>query len=845
LSATHRLLRFGMFELNLDTEELRKEGITLKLGPQPFKVLAMLAGRSGQIVTREEIRQAVWGEETYVDFEHGLNQCIKQIRTALNDNTSRPLYIETLPRKGYRFMAPVTSKTIAVTPKVTASTSGVQPRMTLPVARAADANPSAASAPGMTAQAVAPASQNRDFPGQAEITEEAASAEKAAPQPATRSRAGRLLRWLAVPVLAAIGIGFYWHSQKASALSDSDTIVLADFTNNTSDPVFDDTLKTALGVALHQSPFLFVLSDNQVTKTLKLMTRPPDAKLTPEVAREVCLRANSKAYVAGTIDKLGSQYVLELKAVNCQTGDPLAQEQVTADSKERVLNALGSGAAKLRGELGESLATVQKFDTPLEQATTSSLDALKAYTLGTEASRLKGFAAALPYTERAIQLDPNFATAYYQIASSYHNLGEDSRAAEYFIKAFELREHASERERLLISASYYHFTTGELEKAARIYQELIDDYPRHYHAYQGLSIVYGQLGQYDKATELARQAYLMPPERIGPDVNLINFLLASEQFGQAREIIQDQKRKLDIYFIHSALYGLSFLAGDSATMAQQVQWFASDPANANYGLSLESDTEAYAGHLAKARDLTRKAVEAAKASDSIEEGATWWENDALREAAFGNSGFAQETAAAGLKLKSNSRGVLVEAALAYAVSGNTAQAESIAQELDERYPLDTQMQSLLLPAIKAQVSLSRKNSAEAIDQLQRALPPIEYGTSPFSLQNTCLYLTYIRGQAYLQSGQGTQAAAEFQKILDHGGMVWNCWTGALAHLGVARANALEANTLQGSQANEAHTRALSAYKDFLTLWKDADPDIPIYKQAKAEYAKLAGTNTSN
>ncbi len=342
-----------------------------------------------------------------------------------------------------------------------------------------------------------------------------------------------------------------------------------------------------------------------------------------------------------------------------------------------------------------------------------------------------------------------------------------------------------------------------------------------------------------KAIELARQAGQLPPDRIGEEDNLINFLLASQQFEQARVVIQEaQKRNLDSYFTHSALYALGFLTSDRLIMAEQQHWFTANRVVENFGLSLASDTEAYAGHLGAARELTERAVDSAVRADNIEEGALWWENDALREAAFGNVRAAQEAAGAGLKLNPNSVMVQVEAGLALAMCGNAAQAESIVKDLNENYPLDTQVQSLWLPAIRAQLALSHEHAAEAANQLQSASPPIEYGASPSILQNTCLYPTYIRGQAYLQSGQGAAAAAEFQRILDHSGMVWNCWTGALARLGVARANSLLADRSKGAEADAATVRAAAGYEDFLTLWKDADPNIPIYHRAKAEYANL-------
>ena len=658
--------------------------------------------------------------------------------------------------------------------------------------------------------------------------------------------AGRKLWKILVPVAviliaAAIGGGFYFRSRQAThRLTEKDTIVVADFANSTGDAVFDETLKQALSVALNQSPFLNVLSESKVAATLQMMSRPAGAKLTPEVARELCQRAGSKAYFAGSIASLGSQFVLGLKAVNCQSGDPLAEEQVTAASKEKVLEALGEAASKLRGELGESLATVQKFDVPLAQATTSSLEALKAYSLGNKAQDEKGPVAALPYHQRAIELDLNFATGYRAVGLDYFGLSELGRASEYFTKAFQLREHASEREKLAITADYYQNVTGELDKAAHTYQEEIESYPRDSRAHLDLGNVYTSQGQYERAAESYRQSLRLAPDNQGPYGDLVNSLISLQRFDETRQIVHEaQARKLDIVLLHSALYALAFLGADSAAMAEQQQWYAGKPDYESFGLALASDTEAYAGHVAKARELTKRAVDSAIRADSKENGAISQTIAAQREAAYGNPAEARQSAAEALKLAPTSQGAELEAALAFAMAGDTARAESLAQDVGKRFPLDTQMQSLWLPAIQGQLALDKKNPATALTALQAASSiSIELGQIGFVMNISCLYPTYVRGEAYLAAGQGSAAAAEFQKILDHSGIVWNCWTGALAHLGVARANALQSRTSQGADADAARVRALAAYKDFLTLWKDADPNIPILKEAKAEYAKL-------
>jgi tetratricopeptide (TPR) repeat protein/class 3 adenylate cyclase len=675
--------------------------------------------------------------------------------------------------------------------------------------------------------------------GNAELPERLQAAHRRMAAIRSKARWRKLALGMVAVLVVALGVGAWLYlARKAQALTEKDTIVLSGFTNTTGDAIFDDTLKTALSVSLRQSPFLNVLSDSEVAKTLRQMTRPADTKLTPGVARELCQRAGSKAYLAGTIGSLGSEYVLGLKAVNCRSGDTLAEDQVTAASKEKVLDTLGEAASKLRSELGESLATVQKLDVPLEQATTSSLEALQAFSLGAKANNEKGPAAALPYDQRAIQLDPNFATGYRALGADYFSLGELGRASEYFTKAFQLREHASEREKLTIAADYYQNVTGQLDKAVQTFQETIESYPRDFRAYANLGIVYGAQGQFEKAAEATRQSLRLAPDSVNLYGNLANYALALQRFDEARQSTHEaQARKADGLAPHNALYALAFLGSDAAAMAEQQRWFSGKPDYEYFGLALASDTEAYAGHVGKARELTKRAVDSAIRADSKENGAIWKVNAALQEAAYGNPGEVRQAATEGLKLSPESQGVAVEAALAFAMAGDTARAESLAQDLWKRFPLDTQVQSLWLPAIQAQLALNKKDPADALNTLQVA-SPIEWGIIAFVINGSCLYHVYVRGEAYLAAGRGSAAAAEFQKILDHSGIVWNCWTGALARLGVARANARQARTSQGADADAARVQALAAYKDFLTLWKDGDTDIPILKEAKAEYAKL-------
>ena len=789
---------FQSFRLDPTNHCLWNGGKRVRIPPKAFDVLRYLVENPERLVTQDELLEALW-PDTYVNPEV-LRKYILDVRKILGDRPDRPEFIETLPKRGYRFVAAVSDDGAAE-----------------PVSASAAAVPAAPAELAGKASAVA-----------------------AVPPKAHPGRWPILTGVAAVIAAVALGLGarlYLAPRAHARALTEKDTIVLADFTNTTGDAIFDETLKTALNVSLRQSPFLNVLPDSEVAKTLELMTRPTDTKLTPSLARELCQRASSEAYLAGTIGNLGSEYVLGLKAVNCQSGDTLAEEQVTAASKEKVLDALGEAASKLRQELGESLATVQKFDVPLAEATTSSLEALKAFSLGSNARNENGAAAALRYDERAIELDPNFAMAYGAVGGDYSSLGELGRGSDYFTKAFQLREHASEREKLAINADYYQYVTGELDKAAETYQEIIASYPRDFRTYNNLGVVLASLGQYEKAAEITRQGLRLEPDRVLYYGNLANYALAMQRFDEARQMIREgQGRNADNDVIHNALYALAFLGSDSAAMAEQQQWFAGKPEE-NFALAIASDTEAYRGHLRKARELTKRAVDSAVRTDSREAGAVWQENAAITQAAYGHPAEARQLAAEALKLVPASQGVEVEAALAFAMAGDTARGESLAQDLAKRFPLDTQMQLVWFPAIQAQVSLDKKNPPSAMTALQAA-SPVEFAQIAFVNNMSCLYPVYVRGEAYLAAGQGSAAAAEFQKILDHNGIVWNCWTGALARLGVARANALQVKPSQGGDADAARVRALAAYSDFLTLWKDADPDIPILIAAKSECAKL-------
>jgi serine/threonine protein kinase/tetratricopeptide (TPR) repeat protein len=649
-------------------------------------------------------------------------------------------------------------------------------------------------------------------------------------QPEARSRP-RMRSWVMVAigvVLVLMAAGGYLYLHHPRRLTDKDVVVIADFANSTGDTVFDDTLKQALSVSLRQSPFLSVLSDNKVAETLKLMTRPPGTMLTPELAREVCLRTGSQAYIAGAIAALGEEYVLGLKAVNCQSGEILAQQQISVPAKEKVLDGLGHVASQLRGELGESLATVQKFDIPIEQATTSSLEALRQYTAGLRVQNQQGDVAAIPFFKRAIELDPNFAKAYVSLATSYSNLVEYGLASENMQKAYELRDRATELERYSISANYYSDVTGELDKANAILEQWAHSYPRDIHPLVALALNNNLVGQYDQAVAELHEGLRIDPDHSSFFVNLIANYAALNRVQDAIAAYDAAlARKFDHPLLHANRYGVAFLDGDTAEMQRQLARITGKAGLDDFLLSIQSDTAAYAGHFHNARELSRQAAVSASRNDKKETGAEWLLNAALREAEIGNPQQARAQTSSAMSLFS-SRDVRVLAALALARSGDAARAQNMADELSRSAPSNTLLNCYWLPTIRASTELTRHHPDNALRVLQAA-SSCELGEPNPQVQiGGTLYPGYVRGQADLENGDAQQAVAEFQKLIDHRGVVQNFVLGALVHLQLGRAYLATGDTAKASVQ----------YQEFLTLWKEADPDIPILKEAKAEYAKL-------
>ncbi|MGA7622242.1 MAG: protein kinase [Candidatus Acidiferrales bacterium] len=643
------------------------------------------------------------------------------------------------------------------------------------------------------------------------------------PKPATKSTR---FRWAVTTAAAVLVIGLVvaglFFFRKAHALTDKDTIVLADFTNTTGDTVFDNTLRQGLSVQLEQSPFLSIISDQQIQQTLRMMAQPSDARLTPDIAREICQRTQSAVILTGSIASLGSQYVLGVQATNCVTGDVLAEEQATADRKEQALKALDRAATKLRAKLGESLSSVQKFDTPIEQATTPSLEALQAYSAGRKIMVGKGdSAAAVPFFSRAVQLDPKFAAAYASLGNAYSNLAEMGLAADNIRQAYELREGVSDRERFYIESHYFHFVTGDLGKAQRVYETWAQTYPRDVGSRTNLAVIYSFLGNYEKSLAMATEALRISPQDGQNYANVVDAYIYLNRLDQARiTAAEAQSKNLDSPDLHIYLYVIAFLQNDAAGMQQQVARSVGELGVEDSLLSNQADTAAYFGELQQARDFSRRASASAERAEEKEAGASYEVNAALREALFGNAGEARKRSEAALKL-STDRDTEYGAALALVLAGDGPRAATLTDHLAEQFPEDTALQFCYLPTIRGLLALGVGDSSKAIEALEPAAP-YEIGVAAH------LYPAYVRGLVYLRAGQGSEARGEFQKILDHRGVVGNDPIGALAHLGLARSYALQGDT----------AKARAAYRDFFALWKNADPDIPILIAAKADYVKL-------
>ena len=750
-----------------------------------------------------------------------MNQCIKQIRTVLGDNTDKPVYVETIPRKGYRFLAPVTVKTIASQPAVVEAESGLHSLIPAVAGSAPVAQESSGEGKFLSPAGVG-ISDAVGFAAPAAAATAAAPAPVKAPAPEAIAHRS----WLRVALVTLVVIGliagiFYWHSQRVSALTEKDTVVLADFQNTTGDALFDSALRQSLTFDLDGSPLVNILSDERVDQQLRYMGQPRNARLTPEVTRQVCQRSGSKAMIVGSISALGSHYLIGLEAIDCASGESLGHEQEEADSREHITKALSKAASNIRRKLGESLASVQKFNKPAEDATTPSMEALVAFNQG-RVAQVTGQGDPIFYFKRALEFDPNLAVAYNSMAAVYGNAGQTSLALKYYAKAYELRDRVSPQERFYIEGNYASIT-GELDKAAQIYAEWAQSYPRNEKPHLNLSDIYSRTGQYEKAVAEALETLRLSPNNVMAYTDLVKDYIALNRLDLATGYFeQAQARKLDYPYLRCGAYLIGFLRNDTSAMQQQLDWAMGKPGAEDLLLSAQSDTEAYYGRMEKAGDLSQRAVQSAKRADATETAASWLANAALREAEVGNAARARQQALEALALTPG-LDVQVVGALALARAGDLAVANKIAEQLDQQYPHDVMMQGFSLPIIRAAIQLSNSNPGKAIDVLQEATP-YEYGAQSIGY----LYPAYLRGEAYLKAGQAQQAATEYGKIIGHPGIMLNFVTGALVHLQLARAQAMSGN----------HQAARKSYQDFLSAWKGADADVPILEAAKAEYQRL-------
>jgi serine/threonine protein kinase/DNA-binding winged helix-turn-helix (wHTH) protein/tetratricopeptide (TPR) repeat protein len=633
-------------------------------------------------------------------------------------------------------------------------------------------------------------------------------------------RFGKLLPAAALAMAAVIAGGIYWHSQSPPILSEKSTVVLADFTNTTGDVVFDDTLRQALAFQLDQSPYLNVLSDRKMIATLRQMEQAPEQRVTPEIAAEICLRSHGSAVLAGSIAPLGSSYEIVIKALSCQTGHTLATVDVQPQTRDAVLKAVGDAGNEMRKRLGESLTSLKNFDQPLLEATTSSLEALQAFS---KSKRLGAPTETIPHLKRALELDQNFALAYANLGAAYINVGEITLGMENLKKAYELRARVSQRERFYIEASYYSLVTRDLDKGKQSAKEWGQSYPADWRPHNDLAIIYAQLGDAGEAVREMREAIRLSPDNPGAYANLMGVLCAANRLNEAQAVYEETRsRNLGSPYLLQYKYGLDFLRGDAAGMQEQLRLATGVPRTEDVLLSAQADTEAYYGRLEQARNFSRRAVDSAERADAMEAAATWEGWGALRETETGNLLEARRDAEQALALN-RGRDIRVLAALALARAGDIVQAQQLAESADQEFPQDTLLQNYALPSIRAAIQLQQNKPLIAIETLEVSRP---YELSQGSL--TYMYPAYLRGEAYLKTGEGGKAAAEFKKILDHRGIVLNSPIAALAYLDLARSYVM----------HNDKAKAKAAYQDFLALWNNANPDIPIYKQAKAEYATL-------
>ncbi len=761
------MYEFGPFRLDPGKRVLLRDNQPVPLQLKAFETLLVLVRNSEQVVLKDDLMKSVW-PDTFVE-ESNLAQHIFVLRKILGESAREYRYIITIPGRGYRF---------AVKVRVVSEEESL-------------------------------------------VVEAHSRSRMVIEEKHWLNGVWRPVGAMAI-AMALVGGVLYWRSHRAPKLTERDSIVIADFANTTGDTVFDGTLRQGLSAQLDQSPFLNLLSDQRVAQTLSLMAQPKDARLTHELAREVCERTGSVAVLDGSIAQVGTQYLLLLKASSCANGESLANAEAQAKDKNHVLGALGKLALEIRSKLGESLASLQKYDVPPEEVTTPSLEALRLYSLGLLA-RKGDLPPALKWFQRAVDLDHNFAMAYAQLGMVYFDLGESVLATENLRKAYDLRERVSELERFHIESNY-EMVVGNLEAARKDCELWAQIYPRDPGAPSTLAIIYLYMGQWEKVL-IMTQRMIELRHQTKPESNLVAAFTFLNQLDKARTLAQEGNRIWDSPLFNANLYMIDFLQGDRNGMDREAAKLMGKPGWEDRMLDLESNTAAYGGEFAKSRELTRRAVDSAQRAGETQTAAAYEAEAATREALVGNQGQAKQLAKSALAL-SNGWEVEGISAIALALAGDSAQGSRLADELDKRYPENTIVHLNFLPTIRAALALGNGDPGKALGDLAPTMP-YELGYADLSI-GFGLYPVYLRGEAYLASNQGSTAGGEFQKIILHSGVVQNELIGALAHLQLGRAYAMAGDTAKGQ----------STYQDFLRIWKDADPAIPILKQAKAEYAKL-------
>jgi eukaryotic-like serine/threonine-protein kinase len=792
---TKVIYEFGPFRMDPDKQVLLRDGQLVAVTPKAFETLLVLVRRSREVVSKEELLKEIW-PDSFVE-EANLSQHIFKLRKALGDTVEGERYIVTLPGRGYRFAVPV--RTIAEGSDLLIA----QMRSRTQILIEEGAGEPVESEPAL----MAPAPSKPKWP-----------------------------RWLlasgaaAAIVIVALSSLLLLRRHPTGSLNSKDAVLVADFTNRTGDPVFDDALRQGLEVQLQQSPYLNLVSEDLIQKTLRLMSQPPGTQVTGQVAREVCLRTGSAAMLEGSIQSVGAQYVLNLRSTNCQTGDVIDREQAQVARKEEVLAAITRMTTGFRKRVGESGATLEKYDVPLAEATTASIDALKAYSLGLQAINTQSEVASIPYFKRAIELDPKFAMAYSWLALLYGSSGSSELATENARKAYQLADLVSDNERFFISAYYYGRAAGNQEKARQICEEWVETYPRDPSAHGFLTgTIYPALANYNGAIEQGRKLIELAPE-VGNYYFLlgVNFLYAGRPSESEQTLSKAFERKIRNPKLLILQYDLAFLKGDRARMQQAVEAAQGRPDSMDWLADRQAYSRAYAGRLQIARVLSRQAIELAQQQGDQERAAQFAIRSALWEAFYGNTREAKQGVTMALRLASN-REVEYGAAIASGLTGDSKQAEALGRRLESDFPEDTSIRFSYLPVIHSILALKRNDPAGAIDALEPATP-YELGAPRGAV--TCffgsLYPILFRGEAYLAAHKGPEAAREFQKLLDHRGTMTGDPVSVLAGYGMARSYALSGDT----------TKARHEYENFLALWKDADPDLPILHEARAELTRL-------